>query len=379
MAKKGLVRVPYYPQLSILGSIHRDAPLVMSLLLFWMARSTEPTFCEVRHNYQMAMHLGLPLADFTACLEALKQQHLFIAHEFTIAPKEVTADSKERHEIRLSLDFAALEQLLARCNTEHTVQPLHPLTAPAPDASDSSTSSASSTDTSLAPAKVAPPLPPCVLNRKLLQHAADDSFDFYDVIDSKFLPVTQQLHGSLGGDDFTQAALLCSQLVVYLNDKYEDLAFKAIAPGWKLLLTVPLGQSWQDYAQELSIRFLRSGERAIDLNLTDGNFFFPDSNEIKSQQHLIKHYGKKTEPRTVASALLLTLCAHFPERLTFYSELSVKELSPALHFVHELWPQLDLSAAFTTDYFHARRLTPAQKEQEKAQLAQELTKLQSYS
>lgn len=353
MAKKGLVRVPYYPQLSVLRSIHRDAPLVMSLLLFWMARSNEPTFCELRHNCQMAMHLGLPLADFTDCLEALKQQRLFIKHNFTIAPKEITATSKEHNETRLSLDFAVLEQILACCATTQTQTP-----------------PTESTSTILAPY-----LPPCVLSRKILQHAADDSFEFYDVIDSKFLPITQQIHGSLSGNEFTQAALLCSQLMVYINNKYEDLAFKAIAPGWKLLLTVPLDQKWQDYAQELSIRFLRHGERAVDLNLTDGNFFFPDRDEIKSQQHLIKHYGKKTEPRILASALMLTLCAHFPKQLTFYSELSIKELSCALHLVHELWPQIDLSVAFTAAYFQARRLTSAQEKQERAQLTQELKQI----
>lgn len=356
MAKKGLVRVPYYPQLNVLRPLHPDAPLVMSSLLFWMARNSEPTFCELRHNYQMAMHLGLPLASFTACLQCLKQEQLFIAHEFVIPPKEVTANSKERHETRLSLDFMALERLLAHLSSQCADQ----------EAIDNE-----------AKTTLPPPLPACPLTSKLLQHAADDAFDFYDVIDEKFLPVTQKLCGTLRGDDFTRAAELCSQLVVFINEKHEELAFKAIAPGWKLLLIVPIHQSWQEYAQELSIRFLRTGERAVDLNLSDGNFFFPDYDEIKSPQHLIKHFGQKVEPRIVASALLIALSAHFPQQLYLQSELSVKELTPAIKLVHELWPELDLSKAFTPAYFSGRRLNPEQEATEQNALQQVLQVLQA--
>ena len=177
------------------------------------------------------------------------------------------------------------------------------------------------------------------------------------------------------GDDFTRAAELCSQLVVFINEKHEELAFKAIAPGWKLLLIVPIHQSWQEYAQELSIRFLRTGERAVDLNLSDGNFFFPDYDEIKSPQHLIKHFGQKVEPRIVASALLIALSAHFPQQLYLQSELSVKELTPAIKLVHELWPELDLSKAFTPAYFSGRRLNPEQEAAEQNALQQALQAL----
>lgn len=345
MAKKGLVRVPFYPQLNVLRALHPDAPLVMSALLFWMSRNSDPTFCELRHNYQMAMHLDLSLERFTSCLSFLKAEKLFLEHEVVIPPKEITAESKDHVETRLSLDFSALEGLIERCR------------------SDAATANES------AEATGALKLPPCPISAKLLQHAADDAFDFYDVIEEKFLPTTQKLCGTLNGDDFTRAAELCAYFLVYLNEVHEELAFKGIAPGWKLMLIVPLNQSWQEYAQELSVRFLRKGERAVDLNLSDGNFFFPDHDEIKSPQHVIKHFGRKTEPRIIASALILMLCAHFPEKLQLQSELSVKELVPALHLVHELFPELELKNAISSEYFKSRHLNPEEQAAEERALS----------
>ena len=374
MAKKGLVRVPFYPQLQVLSPLHPDAPLVMSVLLFWMARNSEPTFCEVRHNYQMALHLGLSLERFTQCLEVLKAQGLFLNHEIVIPPKEVTATSKDKIETRLTLNFAALEALLQ--------QPAQGAFAQQSTFAERGTAELNAAESQVGAAPLK--MPECPISTKLLQHAADDSFDFYDVIDEKFLPVTQGLSGVIAGEDFNQAALLTAQVMVYLNEYHEELALKAIAPGWKLLLAIPLGQRWQEYAQELVVRFLRSGERAIDLNFTDGNFFLPDNDEIKTPQHIVKHFGKKTEPRVVTSMLLLLLAAALPQRLAFFSELSISALRPALLLAAQMSQALQLEVQWEACcgqlYFHKRRLNPQELQSEQQawqQVLAEINNLQS--
>lgn len=331
MAKQGLVRIPFYPQLNCLRDIDDKAPLVMSALLFWMSRTKEPSYCPARHNYQMALHLDLAIGDFNSCLEKLEQCGIFNEHVVEIQPKEITKDSKVRIERYLALNYSSLQTLLK----EHGFE----------------------------------------VSLKLLKHAADDSFDCYDVIEEKFLPTTQCLLGYLSAQDFEKAALIASSIGVYINEFEEEFALKAIAPGWKLLLAVPMNSTWQDYARELTIRFLRSGERAIDFSFTDGNFFFPDYSEIKSKLHLVKHFGHKIEPRILAGTMMLALCASFPDKLSFTSELSIKELSPCFKYLKTIFPALDLSKAIGDDYYHARRLTNEQIDSERNALSKLLSNL----
>ena len=297
MARNGLVRVPYYPQLSVLSVLHPHAPAVMSLLLYWHTRAGTPeaySYCPQRHDFQLAQHLGLSLEDFHGAYQALCAQYILIASTFEVPPKEVTAESKVRTEIRYCLDLSALQRTLIE------------LKAPAP-----------------------------ACNIKLLAHAADDCFDCYDVIEEKFLPVTQSLIGTIAGADYEAAALLCTRFMVYLNENHEELAQKAIAPGWKLLLNVPLGQEPEDYARELYQRYLRSGERAVDLSFSDGNFFLPDHDQIKTTVHTVNHYkGRKDHGAlTICAALMMLLCAHFPQNFSYSSELTVAELSDAVKLI----------------------------------------------
>lgn len=331
MAKQGLVRIPFYPQLNCLTAIDEQAPLVMSALLFWMTRSKEPSYCPARHNYQMALHLGINIQIFNQCLEKLQATGIFNEHIVQIPPKEVTADSKVRIEKYLDLNFNALQALLK----EHGFS----------------------------------------VSLKLLKHASDDSFDCYDVIEEKFLPTTQCLLGYLSAQDYEQAALIASTIGVYINEFDEEFALKAIAPGWKLLLAVPMNSTWQEYAQELTVRFLRAGERAIDFSFTDGNFFFPDYSEIKSKLHLVKHFGNKVESRIMAATMMLALAAHFSDKLTFVSELSVKELEPAFIKLKAIYPDLDLSLALQEDYYSSRRLSKDESALEHQRFAQLLASL----
>lgn len=317
MAKQGLIRIPYYPQLSCLSTVHPHAPLVMSALLFWMSRNqTEATYCEQRHNYQLALHLGIEYPDLLACMQKLQQEHLFIEHTITIPPKEKTADSKDKTEIHLSLDFNVLTQLLQKLGVN--------------------------------------------LPRKLLQHAADDSFDFYDVVDDKRLPVLQALHGHLDGEQYQAAAVVVAKFLIYVNEHCENLASSAIAPGWKLLLTVPLGRSEDEYASELAVRFLRPQEMAIDFNFADGNFFLPCHDEIQGELHVVKHYRKHRPSMSLAAALMLHLSEHFPQ-LTFTSELGIEQLFPALALCHEINGQVPV---LSEAYYQARNLTLQERQAE---------------
>lgn len=317
MAKQGLIRVPYYPQLACLSTVHPHAPLVMSTLLFWMSRNqTEATYCEQRHNYQLALHLGLEYQDLVDCMQKLQQENLFISHTITIPPKERTVDAKDKFEVRLSLDFNALAALLQKYGMS--------------------------------------------IPRKLLHHAADDSFDFYDVVDDKRLPVIQSLHGHLGGAQYQAAALVVSKFLIYVNEHCDNLASSAIAPGWKLLLTVPLGKTEDEYASELAVRFLRPQEMAIDFNFTDGNFFLPCHDEIQGEVHVVKHYRKHRPSMSLAAALLLHLTTHFPE-LSFTSELSIEQLFPALALCHEINGQVPVLGEA---YYAARNLTVRERQDE---------------
>lgn len=319
MAKQGLIRIPFYPQLGCLARVHQHAPLVMSALLFWMSRNqTAATFCEQRHNYQLALHLGLSYEDFTACMAALHEQQLFIKHEITIKPKEYTPEAKDKLEIRLSLDFAALHSLLQRLG--------YPL------------------------------------DLKLLLHAADDSFDCYDVIDLKQLPIVQSLHGQLSNEAYLQACVEACRFMIHVNEHCENIAAAAIAPGWKLLLTVPLDMSEEDYAQSLAVRFIRPNERAIDFNFTDGNFFLPCFDEIQTKVHSVKHYRKHSASMTLAAALMLHLQEHFGEHVYFTSELSVEKLASAMMLCYEV---NNVVPVLRNEYYVVRHLSAAEVSAEK--------------
>ena len=332
MARHGLVRVPYYPQLSVLTKLHPCAPQVMSLLLFWHTRAGTPeayTYCPKRHDFQLAQQLGLSLTEFQGAYERLCQEHVLGARTFELLPKEATPGSKIKSETRYNLNLGALKDLLTK------------LGAPTP-----------------------------AQNLKLLAHAAADSFECYDVIEEKFLPLTQSLIGVIAGAEYEAAALLCARFMVYLNEEHEELAQRAIAPGWKLLLNVPLGQAPEDYAQDLVQRYLRPGERAVDLSFSDGNFFLPDHDHIKTTIHTVKHYqGRKDHGAlTITAALMLLLCAHFPKNFSYSSELAIAELKDAL----------ELLAAFDHNAVAKLKLDPRESASEHRLLTQLQADLSSH-
>lgn len=311
MAKQGLVRVPFYPQLNCLNQIHPQAGIIMSALLFWMTRNKDANYTESRHNYQLALHLGIDVQELVECLKLLKEKQIFDHHIIYIEPKEKTTESKVREEERLTLNFVAFQRLLASFGT--------------------------------------------IIDLRLLLHAADDNFDFYDVIDLKELPLVQKLNGKLEGESYEKAALIISKLAVYVNEYNEEFALQSIAPGWKILLTIPMNRSYEEYAQELSQRFLRKGERAIDFNFTDGNFFLPDYQEIKSLCHQTFHYGKKKEARDLCCAFMLALSTIFPEQLSYVGEYPVSQMEKAILICKQA---LNLEVKLNDAWFTEQNLSP---------------------
>ena len=233
--------------------------------------------------------------------------------EITIAPKVVTEESVPKVETRYSLDLNALQQLLASLGTN--------------------------------------------LSIKLLKHAADDSFDFYGQIEEKFLPRYQILRGYLSGSDFEKASLLLSKFAVFVNEYCEEFAIKAIAPGWKLLLQVPMDSKWDEYASELNVRFLRPSERAFDFSFTDGNFFLPDYAEHQALEHITKHYKQRDNYSvTLCAAMMLLLQASFEDKLTYVSEISVANLKEAIELLCTYDHELAKSIKLKDDYYTFREL-----------------------
>lgn len=324
-----LVRVPLFPQFNVLKDIHPLAPQVVSLLTFWMTENRDPSYCEVRHNYQVARHLCVELEDYIACLNDLKKLRLFDEHEIETRPANVEQNIARKTEIRLTLKLRRLQELLSNRNLKLPIN--------------------------------------------LLCNASNDSFDFYDVIEEKHLPIEQKLFGTLSGKTYEEASFLSALFLLYLDKEHAELSINSIAEAWRILLPLPVDMNIFEYAKELNERFLRHGERAIDVNLTDGNIFIPDHDEIKSLVHIIRHYRKKADPMTVGCALFILLAALFPTCMSYRSALSFKDMEHAFRLVakfcnwvksqHSNLPLLEsyklinsfeeaLFAVFTEEYFN---------------------------
>lgn len=346
MERVFLVRVPFFPQFNVLKDLHELAPQVVSLLTFWMTENREPSYCEVRHNYQIARHLCVELNDYVACLQILKDTGLFDTHEIETRKADPEKEISRKTEVRLTLKVRRLQELL---NERGFKVPL-----------------------------------------SLLLNSANDSFDFYDVIEDKHLPIEQKLYGTISGKTYEDASFISALYLLYLDSEHQQLSLDAIAEAWRILLPLPEDTSLIDYAKELNERFLRKGERAIDVNLSDGNIFIPDHDEIKNLVHITRHYRKKELPMLVASSFFMMLSALFKDNLKFSSDLGLKELTKAVVLTKQFlnWAKINakdlglenytfseylnedaLNHVFTDTYFDNLELTI----EERAQFLQDLS------
>ena len=166
------------------------------------------------------------------------------------------------------------------------------------------------------------------LSAKVLKHSADDSFDFFATIGDYALPLEQKLIGCAKDKIFTDVAFALAKLLVYIANFEDDFAFKALAPGWRMLIQPPA--TYQDIAS----RWLGEDDRAIDIEFSDGTFFLPDGDKYGAQEHLCLQRGKKEEPQILAAAFLLTAQESSQYQLRFISDLSPALLEKAINLVN---------------------------------------------
>lgn len=295
MAKLGLNRLPYYPQLTVLtGGKHNALTLVLSALLFWNTRDVTCRFQKKQHLYQLSLHLKLDREEVAETFDELYAlgliydvTELFLRKKdpVRLARGEILEDKYEERTFTF-LDLKKLETALHEHGEDG-------------------------------------------ISVHMLSHAADDSFELYDVINQERLPLVQYLVGQVTGEDFERTALNCARLATALADRLSDFALKAVAPGWRMLLQPPAT------AEDIASRWLRADERAIDLEFADGTIFLPDSRCFGASEHHVSHHGDKIEPRIFAAAFLLAASAECPT-LHYISPLPLGVLKDAAALLFDL-------------------------------------------
>ena len=295
---RGLTRVPYYPELRVF----RDASdpedlsdLVLSALLYWHALSEHHRFNSRKHTWQISRTLKAKPEQVTAALKHLTALGLLQTETVEFETQSDNPEKKRKTDVFVTLDFNALSAALKE----------HGYAVPV----------------------------------KVLRLAADDFFDLSAYISPEKLPVIQGLLGKCAGGEYERAAQAIAGIItgICADSSWEAFSHQALAPGWHMLVQPPCT------AEDVVQRWLRQGERSVDLDLTDGSFFLPDADCFGETRHRIWHCGRHEEPRQLAAALYLTAqgCS---ESLHFFSDLSVKELSVPFELVKTftgIEPRLD--------------------------------------
>ena len=291
MALTGLTRTPYYPVLSSLLPQDNNSVLLLSALLYWCSRFRNSAFNERTHIGQFAVHLNLSIEQIRKSLHDIKKLEILNEKRELIETQKDPKDgnqnpsNKIKENILLSINYKKLSELLK----EHNIN----------------------------------------LSPKVLKHSADDSFDFFATIGDYALPLEQKLIGCAKDKIFADVAYALSKLLVYIANFEEDFAFKALAPGWRMLIQPPA--TYKDIAS----RWLSEDDRAIDIEFSDGTFFLPDGDKYGAQEHICLQRGKKEEPKILASAFLLTAQAASKNQLRFISDLDPKNIEKAIRLVHK--------------------------------------------
>lgn len=290
MALTGLTRTPYFPVLSALFPQDNNSVLLLSALLYWCSRFRNSTFNERTHIGQFAVHLNLSIEQIKQSLNEIKKLDIIDEKRELIETKKdpndgnQTSTNKTKENILLSINYKKLSELLKSRNI--------------------------------------------YLSPKVLKHSADDSFDFFATIGDYALPLEQKLIGCAKDKIFTDVALALAKLLVYIANFEDDFAFKALAPGWRMLIQPPA--TYEDIAS----RWLSEDDRAIDIEFSDGTFFLPDGDKYGAQEHPCLQRGKKEEPQILAAAFLLTAQEASQQQLRFISDLSPAKLEKAINLVN---------------------------------------------
>lgn len=289
MALTGLTRTPYFPVLTALFPQDNNSVLLLSALLYWCSRFRNSSFNERTHIGQFAVHLNLSIEQIKHSLNEIKKLDIIDEKRELIETKKDPNDgnqnsNKIKENILLNINYKKLSELLKSHNID--------------------------------------------LSAKVLKHSADDSFDFFATIGDYALPLEQKLIGCAKDKIFTDVAFALAKLLVYIANFEDDFAFKALAPGWRMLIQPPA--TYQDIAS----RWLSEDDRAIDIEFSDGTFFLPDGDKYGAQEHLCLQRGKKEEPQILAAAFLLTAQESSQYQLRFISDLSPALLEKAINLVN---------------------------------------------
>lgn len=326
--RMGLNRVPYYPELKTLTDDDPSsiAHLVLSIMLYWHALDSHHRFNARQHLYQIARILRDDPPRILKALDYLADRDLLTKEEVSFKTQSSDPLKAVKTDTFYAVDFQALSVALKKKGL-------------------------------LVPIKV-------------LRRAADDTFDFMCYISPRALPLTQGLIGTIAGEDYNQCCLMISKIItgICANEAYERFSYLALAPGWRMLVQPPCT------AEDIATRWLRDGERSVDIDLTDGSFFLPDGDFFGTKTHQIWHCGRASEPRTLAAALFMC-AATITDEIHFISDLRLKSLFDAMILLKQFTgfqPRLDLH------YFEGLDLTKDQmvKEQELYQeMLNSLTKI----
>ncbi len=318
MAKTGLTRLPYYPQLAVLfNQQHGAQSLVLSALLFWQTRDEKCRFQKKMHLYQLALHLKLSPTQVENSLCELERRGLAVSYTERF-PKLLNGK-------------VALNPNGSPCFIERTYLQLDlkQLAAALQQEGESA------------------------LTAALLSHAAADNFELYDILNKERLPKTQYLKGSLSKKAFDAAALRCATLACRVTAYDEDFAHRAVAPGWRMLLQPPAT------APDITARWTRPGERAIDLEFADGTIFLPDNDCFGALTHRISHRGKVREARVMAAAFLMAATIENSD-LIFCSELPLDEIYAAAKL---LFAHTGLKANLTPEFCRERMMSEKESQE----------------
>ena len=323
MPRHGLNRIPYFPQLrrlysAALSAGPEDNPSlsesafceVFSALLFATARDKGYLFVPAKDSVMLAIHLERGRAETEAALQALKALRLLKDSERVTLRKKDPDKLKEalsrgetlpdvyEHTPALALDVNHLQSLLSENGLN--------------------------------------------LNLRELENAADDKADFFAVITSLRLPLTQGLKGAVTGESFDRLCALAADFACRAMEEEPALCEKAIAPGWHMLLQPHLYEEElsTSVAEGICLRWSAEGQRAIDLEFSDASLFIVDSVRYKGTVHYVRHVKHAEESETLCAALLLYLAKHEPA-LSYFGELPEKIISRA----RQLCDRLDAMSA----------------------------------
>lgn len=316
MEDLGLTRIPYYSELSVFNrnDVNNDVTaLILSVMLYWHSKDKYVHFNARNHVHLLARNLRVSPQSVKESLEYLASISILDKKEETITTNSESPDKKTKLNEFYSLNFHNLHILLQKNNLNVPV--------------------------------------------KILRLASDDYFDLYSYISPDRLPKLQGLVGMVKGDDYDKAAYNACKIIcgICRESQYEDFSYKALAPGWRMLAQPPAT------ATDLVERYLREGERSVDVDLMDGSFFMPDGNYFGTEKHKIWHSGKKVEPRILASALYLCFTACSLE-VSFYSDLSLDELEEGFKLLYKF---TGLKGRLTDFYFNYKDIVGKELTDEK--------------